>query len=92
MNRFTKEDMKTLSQWEANMRTAILSRYLRNVGKTAVQTIASIWAKRLGVAQVTVNDSCPACVLDLLQRVGRAYFEQVEAESKKAKKAKTKTE
>jgi hypothetical protein len=92
MNRFTKEDMKTLSQWEKNMRTAILSRYLRNVGKSAVQTIAEIWARKLGVAKVAVNDSCPACVLDLLQRVGRAYFEQQEVENKKTKKSKTKTE
>lgn len=91
MNKFTKEDMKTLSQWEANMRTAIHSRYLRNIGRAAVQTIASIWAKRLGVAQVAVNDSCSACVLDLLQRVGRAYFEQVEAQTKKTKRTKTKT-
>ena len=78
--KFTKEDMKTLSQWEGNMHTAIQSRYLRNVGRSAVRTIADIWARRLGVAQVAVNDSCSACVLDLLQRVGRAYFEQVEAE------------
>lgn len=90
--KFTKEDMKTLSQWEGNMRTAIQSRYLRNVGKASVQIIAEIWARYLGVGKVAVNDSCPACVLDLLQRVGRAYFEQVEAENKKAKKAKTKTE
>lgn len=62
------------------MHTAIQSRYLRNVGRAAVQVIAEIWARKLGVAKIAVNDSCPACVLDLLQRVGKAYFEQVEAE------------
>ena len=75
---FTPEDMQTLSQWEGNMRTAIQSRYLRNVGRAAVQVIAEIWARKLGVAKIAVNDSCPACVLDLLQRVGKAYFEQKE--------------
>lgn len=70
--------MQTLSQWEGNMRTAIQSRYLRNVGRAAVQIIAEIWARKLGVAKIAVNDSCPACVLDLLQRVGKAYFEQKE--------------
>lgn len=84
--------MQTLSQWESNMRTAIQSRYLRNVGRAAVQVIAEIWARKLGVAKIAVNDSCPACVLDLLERVGKAYFEQQEAENKKAKKAKPKTE
>lgn len=76
--RFTPEDMQTLSQWEGNMHTAIQSRYLRNVGRAAVQVIAEIWARKLGVAKIAVNDSCPACVLDLLQRVGKAYFEQKE--------------
>lgn len=75
---FTPEDMQTLSQWEGNMHTAIQSRYLRNVGRAAVQVIAEIWARKLGVAKIAVNDSCPACVLDLLQRVGKAYFEQKE--------------
>lgn len=79
---FTPEDMQTLSQWEDNMRTAIQSRYLRNVGRAAVQVIAEIWARKLGVAKIAVNDSCPACVLDLLQRVGKAYFEQKEGNEK----------
>lgn len=80
--------MQTLSQWEGNMRTAIQSRYLRNVGRAAVQVIAEIWARKLGVAKIAVNDSCPACVLDLLQRVGKAYFEQKDAPVKIKKKKK----
>ena len=86
-NKFTAEDMQTLSQWEENMRTAIQSRYLRNVGRAAVQAIVEVWARKLGVAKIAVNDSCPACVLDLLQRVGNAYFEQKEC-VKLAKKKK----
>ena len=77
-NKFTPEDMQTLAQWEHNMRTAIQSNYLRNVGRAAVKTISDIRARQLGVKEVYVNDSCASCILDLLQRVGKDYFEQKE--------------
>lgn len=80
-NKFTPEDMQALAQWEHNMRTAIQSNYLRNVGRAAVKTISDIRARQLGVKEVYVNDSCASCILDLLQRVGKDYFEQKTAEA-----------
>jgi len=84
-NKFTPEQMQILSQWEQNMRTAIQSNYLRNVGRAAVKTISDIRARQLGVKEVYVNDSCASCILDLLQRVGKDYFEQKSEESKPLK-------
>lgn len=80
MKKFTTEEMQVLSQWEPNMRTAIESKYLRNVGRLGVKAISDIRARQLGVKEVYVNSSCASCILDLLQRVGKDYFSQKEAE------------
>lgn len=81
MKKFTTEEMQVLSQWEPNMRTAIDSKYLRNVGRLGVKAISDIRARQLGVKEVYVNSSCASCILDLLQRVGKDYFSQKEAEA-----------
>lgn len=85
MSQFTKDDMVYLSQWERPMQTAIESNYLRNVGRPVVQAIIEIWSRYLG-EKVVVNDSCPSCILDLLKRVGHAYFAQKFEPKPKTKK------
>lgn len=76
--KFTNEQMAKLSEWESNMRSAVRSGWARGIGSHATQEMASIYESATG-RKHPVNVGCGPCILDLLQRVGRLYFEQKEA-------------
>lgn len=75
--KLTHEELAIVSQYEGNLRTAVRSRYLRHVGRSAIEKLVPIYNRATGY-HVRVNDSCGACVLDFLQRLGALYFADVE--------------
>lgn len=88
--KLTQEEIATLSKWELNMRTAVRSKYLRHVGRMAIETMVPIYERATGY-RVRVNSNCGACVLDFLQRIGNIYFADLE-EIEAAKNAQPETE
>lgn len=88
--KLTQEEIATLSKWELNMRTAVRSKYLRHVGRTAIETMVPIYERATGY-RIRVNSNCGACVLDFLQRMGAVYFADLE-EMEAAKNAQPETE
>lgn len=88
--KLTQEEIATLSKWELNMRTAVRSKYLRHVGRMAIETMVPIYERATGY-RVRVNSNCGACVLDFLQRMGAVYFADLE-EIEAAKNAQPETE
>lgn len=88
--KLTQEEIATLSKWELNMRTAVRSKYLRHVGRMAIETMVPIYERATGY-RIRVNSNCGACVLDFLQRMGAVYFADLE-EMEAAKNAQPETE
>lgn len=71
--KLTQEELDKLAPYEQNMRTALHSKYLRNVGRTGLAVMIPIYERATGY-RIHVNDTCGACILDFLQRLGRIYF------------------
>lgn len=88
--KLTQEEIATLSKWKLNMRTAIRAKYLRHVGRAAIETMVPIYERATGY-RVRVNSNCGACVLDFLQRMGAIYFADLE-EMEAVKNAQPETE
>lgn len=80
--KFSSEQMARLSQWESSMRSAVRSGWARGIGSRATLEVASIYEEATGQKH-PVNVGCGPCILDLLQRVGRLYFAQKEAQESK---------
>lgn len=70
---FTKADMKTLKQYEDNLRKATYHGYARNLTRMDIDKIVSIYVRTTSIP-VHVNYSCGVCQLQILQRVGEIYF------------------
>lgn len=86
---FTKEQLKTLEQYEQHFTTAIRSRYARYPGQHAMQTIHEIYSSVVGNAAPRLNTSCSSCVFRLLVECGTMYFnDKAEAEQKTKRKKK----
>ena len=71
--KLTQEELDRLAPYEQNMRTALHSKYLRNVGRSGLAVMIPIYERATGY-RIHVNDTCGACILDFLQRLGRIYF------------------
>ena len=71
---FTKEQLKTLSAWEENFRTAVKAKWARNPGRTALRTIYDIYTSATGDRR-RFSDNCSTCILYLLTDCGKLYFE-----------------
>lgn len=71
--KLTQEEIDKLAPYEQNMRTALHSKYLRNVGRTGLAVMIPIYERATGY-RIHVNDTCGACILDFLQRLGRIFF------------------
>ena len=74
--RFTEEQIKTLSQWEDNFRTAVNAQWARNPGKSGLRVIWEIFTQVTG-DQRRFNDNCNHCILSLLTDCGRIYFKDI---------------
>lgn len=71
---FTEEQLKTLSQWEDNFRTAVNAQWARNPGRSGLKVIYDIYTSVTGDTR-RFNDNCSHCILSLLQDCGRIYFQ-----------------
>ena len=77
---FTKEQLKTLSAWEENFRTAVKAQWARNPGRSGLKVIYDIYTSATGDTR-RFNDNCSHCILSLLQDCGRIYFQDMIASS-----------
>ena len=90
---FTKEQLKTLSAWEENFRTAVKAKWARNPGRTALRVIYDIFTQATGDRR-RFSDNCSTCILNLLTDCGKLPTKEVKAsqEAKEVvKKARIKT-
>ena len=71
---FTKEQLKTLSAWEENFRTAVKAKWARTPGRTALRVIYDIFTQATGDRR-RASDNCSTCILNLLTDCGKLYFE-----------------
>lgn len=74
---FNEEQLKTLSAWEDNFRTAVKAQWARNPGSNALRVIHGIYTSATG-DQRRFNDNCNHCILSLLQDCGKIYFQDLE--------------
>lgn len=86
---FNEEQLKTLSAWEENFRTAVNKRWARNPGREALRLIYDIYTKATGDRR-RFSDSCSNCILSLLADCGAAYYRDVEEMARKAAQSKDK--
>ena len=102
---FTNEQLKALSAWEENFRTAVKAKWARNPGRAALRVIYDIFTQATGDRR-RFSDNCSTCILNLLTDCGKVYFadkaelerldatrkvEMSEAKAKPLKKAPVKT-
>lgn len=75
--KFTEEQLKTLSAWEDNFRTATKAQWARNPGTSGLRVIYDIYTKTTG-DQRRFSDNCQHCILSLLTDCGKIYFADME--------------
>ena len=73
---FTTEQLKTLSAWEENFRTAVKAQWARNPGRSGLKVIYDIYTSATGDKR-RFSDNCNHCILSLLQDCGRIYFQDI---------------
>ena len=73
---FTTEQLKTLSAWEENFRTAVKAQWARNPGRSGLRVIYDIYTSATGDKR-RFSDNCNHCILSLLQDCGRLYFKDI---------------
>ena len=74
---FTTEQLKTLSAWEDNFRTAVKAQWARNPGSKGLRVIYDIYTSATGDRR-RFNDNCNHCILSLLKDCGKVYFQDLE--------------
>ena len=67
---FNKEQLKILSAWEENFRTAVKAKWARNPGRTALRVIYDIFTQATGDRR-RFSDNCSTCILNLLTDCGK---------------------
>ena len=73
---FTEQQLKDLSPWEDNFRTAVNAQWARNPGRSGLKVIYDIYTAATGDTR-RFNDNCNHCILSLLQDCGRIYFQDI---------------
>ena len=73
---FTTEQLKTLSAWEENFRTAVRAQWARNPGRSGLRVIYDIYTTATGDRR-RFSDNCNHCILSLLTDCGRIYFQDI---------------
>ena len=69
---FTTEQLKTLSAWEENFRTAVNAKWARNPGRAGLRVIYDIYTSATGDRR-RFSDNCSTCILSLLTDCGKLY-------------------
>ena len=73
----TQEDIKFLSEYESNFKTAINSNYTRNILKTPLLKMLDIYQRETGKTY-NLCTHCTVSVLAFLKVIGKMYFEIVQ--------------
>ena len=73
---FTTEQIKILSAWEENFRTAVRAQWARNPGRSGLRVIYDIYTTATGDRR-RFSDNCNHCILSLLTDCGRLYFQDI---------------
>lgn len=71
----TIEEMIALAPYEGHFRNAIESDFMRNPGREAIRMMDTIY-NRATEATLKSDPTCGVCIMNVLKRVGRLYFEQ----------------
>lgn len=77
MEKFTKDEIAFLEQFEHNFSCAIDSDYVRGVALSDLEKMRTIWERITGIKDFYLNSSCGNCVL--------AFFKQIGGELRKQK-------
>lgn len=72
-----EEDIKYLSQFEKNFKTAIYSNYSRNILESQLRKMCEIYESETGL-KCNLCMHCSAAVLGFLKDLGKIYFEIVQ--------------
>jgi hypothetical protein len=87
--KLTKDEYEYLKQFEDRFITATKSNYSRAIQSTDLKKITDIYSRLIGQTYRN-NSNCSTCVLKLLQRLSKYYFEYgTEENSRKAQKDET---
>ena len=89
MVKLTKEEMAQLAPYEDHLRNAVFSRFMISPGRTAVMMMDGIYRRATG-STLRTDPVCFSCIMNVLIRLGRIYFEQ-KSEEEMAKKKNNKT-
>lgn len=81
-----KEDMKWLSQFESNFRTAIHSNYSRNVLESQLRRMVEIYEKETG-KRYSLCYHCSTQVLYFLKDMGKLYYDVLQGRNYEAVQA-----
>ena len=74
----TDEQFATLAPYEAHFTTALRSSYPRSPGRAALKTIHTI-LREIEPTTPALNTTCGTCILRVLKKAGRLYFDRKEA-------------
>ena len=85
----TPAQMAAAAPYEANMATAVKSDWTRGLGRNGAKTLAQI-SKEVAGGSDYIDITCPGCVLNLVRRVGRWYFDTKERDAALALEAEQK--
>ena len=88
MEKFSKDEIAFLEQFEHNFSCAIDSDYVRGVALSDLEKMRTIWERISGIKDFYLNSSCGSCVLTFFKQIGGEYRKQkAEPTSAPAKKA-----
>ncbi len=79
----TDEQFATLAPYEAHFTTALRSSYPRSPGRLALKTIHAV-LRELEPTTPALNTTCGTCILRVLKKAGRLYFDRKEADAAEA--------
>jgi hypothetical protein len=76
MEKFSKDEIAFLEQFEHNFSCAIDSDYVRGVALSDLERMRTIWERISGIKDFYLNSSCGSCVLTFFKQIGGEYRKQ----------------
>lgn len=74
IKKLTKKQRAALAPYERNMHTALYSNFTRAMSVRAIDTVKEVYEQIIG-RPYKMNYNCSSCLIDLMKRVGKYYFE-----------------
>lgn len=85
------EQFERLAPYEPYFKTAIAASYPRSPGRRALEVIHKV-LRELDPLQPALNSTCGTCILRILKKAGRLYFDRKEMDAKNDAEAVAATE